>query len=98
MKESQGSWGVKAVIPDLRNFDGDIKATKRQWYAPCCWVCLLQLIKKKKKHSIYQPSHSWTVSGACANPQTHPTSSIMGNSLLHIADSQDHVGEKNRWL
>ena len=34
--------GVKAVIPDLRNFDWDIKARKRQGYAPCSWVCLLQ--------------------------------------------------------
>ena len=48
--------GVKAVIPDLHNFDGDIKATKRQWYAPCCWACLLQKINQKQNIPSTSPA------------------------------------------
>ena len=34
---------------------------------------------------MFKPSHSWTVSGTCANPRTHPTSSIVDQALLHIS-------------
>ena len=76
---------VEAVIPDLRNFDSYIKAKKKAGVCPRLLSLSTPLNENKTKHSINKPSHSQSVSGICANPRTHPTSSVMDHPLLHIS-------------
>ena len=88
---------VEAVISDLRIFDGDIKARKRQGYTPG-----VETVYYTHTHTHTQPYTSPAIHGLSHEPvQTH-------GPILHLllwttlfcvtADSQDHVGNKNRWL
>jgi len=57
-----GLFRVKAVIPDLRIFDGDIKARKRQGYTPGVETVYYTHTHTHTQTTIYKPSHSQTVS------------------------------------
>ena len=90
-------FGVEAVIPDLRIFDGDIKARKRQGYAPS-----VEAVCYTHTHTHTQPYTSPAIHGLSYDPvQTHgPILRLLLWTILFCvtADSQDHVGNKNRWL
>ena len=90
---------VEAVIPDLRIFDGDIKARKRQGYTPGVETVYYT---HTHTHTHEQPYTSPAIHGLSHEPvQTHgPTLCLLLWTILFCvtADSQDHVGNKNRWL
>ena len=96
---------VEAVIPDFCIFDGDIKARKRQGYAPG-----VETVYYTHTHT-HTHTHTQTHTQPYTSPATHGLSyeplqthgSILCLLLWTIlfrvtADSQDHVGNKNRWL
>ena len=90
-------FGVEAVIPDLRIFDGDIKARKRQGYAPGVeTVCYTHTHTHTHTHT--QPYTSSAIHGLSYDPvQTHgPIPRLLLWTILFcvIADSQDHVGNR----
>ena len=90
---------VEAVIPDLRIFDGDIKARKRQGYTPGVETVYYT---HTQSHTHKQPYTSPAIHGLSHEPvQTHgPILRLLLWTILFCvtADSQDHVGNKNRWL
>ena len=54
-------FGVEAVIPDLRIFDGDIKARKRQGYAPGVETVYSTKLKKTNTHTKKPHNISYTI-------------------------------------
>ena len=90
---------MEEVIPDLHIFDGDIKARKRQGYTPGVETVYYT---HTQSHTHKQPYTSPAIHGLSHEPvQTHgPILHLLLWTILFCvtADSQDHVGNKNRWL
>ena len=78
--------GVGATLLDLHIFGGDIKAKKKQGCAPGSLVCLLHLIKKKKKSIPYiRPASDGLSQESVETHRAHLTSSVMDHPLMCIS-------------
>ena len=86
MEESQGSLGWRQLLQTSITLIETTKPEKGRGVAQVAEpVHSTKRKQNKTKHSIYKPSHSQTVSGTCANPGTHPTSSVMDHPFLHMS-------------